>query len=102
MFGKYFDQLGAALSLFELSCFMLAISIAITCLLWWCRLGTLDNSYEDWGRYFKERPWWQSSIAFVAHVVLAGLRGGAQGIAAASFVLVIAYLIYPEIGAIKG
>lgn len=103
MFSKYIDQLGSQFSLLELSYIALATCIAIVVLLRWFRLGdaNFSKAAEDSKRYFKERPWWQSSTAFVAHFLLVFLRGAAEGMVAAALLLVVVYHIYPELGAIR-
>ena len=101
MFRKYSDQLGSQFSLLESSCIGLAICITILLLLRWLGLGRAYYSQEEWRRLFKELPWWKSSTVFVSRILLGGLRGGVEGMAAAIFVLVIAYHIYPELGALR-
>jgi hypothetical protein len=102
MFKEYIDQLGSQFSLLESTYIALAICITILLLLRWLGLGRFDFSQEEWRRLFKELPWWKSSTVFVSRILLGGLRGGAEGMAAAMFLLVIAYHIYPELGAIRG
>ena len=104
MFKEYIAQLGSQLSLLELSYVALATSVSIALLFRWLGLGDdcWGNIEEEWKRYFREQPWWKSSTAFFAHFILVFVRGAADGVAIAALMLVIAYHIYPELGAIRG
>ena len=104
MFKEYIVQLGSQLSLLELSYVALVTSVSIALLLRWLGLGDgcWANIEEEWKRYFREQPWWKSSTASFAQFILVFVRGAADGLIAASLLLVIAYHMYPELGAIRG